>query len=371
MKLSPFLKCICPACFEEIYLGECRIISSTTSGNILKDPGKGLFARAHVVPLNGSYYAQELAQRECPECTYLLPYNIEQVPNLIFVVVGDVSSGKSHYIISMIQQIKQDWMANASGFASFTCLTSKREQDYIKEYFNPLYGHNQSLAATQPRDPIDPQHPLIYHLITAPSLHHPPIEANLMIYDASGEDFEQLNRLVQVARFTLISNAFIFVVDPFTILPLIQELDPQIQYALDEQIQSAQGRRAADRLNFVIRMVERYRGVPLGSSFRDTPIAVMISKSDIFEAANPTRSFHFKTSPAYGDGVDLRDIDLIDQEVQDLLREYNQGDLLAATYRFKKLKYFATSATGTPPNIGGKLTYVKPRRCLDPMLCNM
>src|SRR6266568_144801 len=95
-----FAKCICPSCFNEINLGDCRILSGRTSGKILKSPSKNLFQRMNVEPLTGPLYTTELARRECHFCKYLLPTNIERVPSITLVVVGDVSSGKSSFLAS-------------------------------------------------------------------------------------------------------------------------------------------------------------------------------------------------------------------------------------------------------------------------------
>src|SRR5947199_1609813 len=97
MNFSPYVKCVCPSCLTEIYLGECRIVSGKTSGIVLKEP-KGPLARMYAEPLDGPKYTLEMARRECTACGYHLPYNIELVSSVTLVIVGDTFSGKSHYI---------------------------------------------------------------------------------------------------------------------------------------------------------------------------------------------------------------------------------------------------------------------------------
>src|SRR5947209_18811012 len=140
MSISPYVKCVCPSCFEEIYLGECAIVSGITTGKVLKAPSKGPLARMRVEPLGGRKYALELARRKCTntQCGYLLPYNIEVVPSLTLVVVGDIFSGKSHYIAALIHQIKSEWIG-IGGFARFNCLTPEIEKEYTQEYFDTLF----------------------------------------------------------------------------------------------------------------------------------------------------------------------------------------------------------------------------------------
>src|SRR5579864_6490346 len=180
LDLDLAVKCVCPACFSEIYLAECRIVSGITRGKVLKTPPKGIFTRMRKPePLDGRAYTLELAHRECPVCDYLLPPNIESVQSITLVVVGDTFSGKSHYIAALIHQLKTDWVRNATGFARFTCLTQDVEKDYIKNYFEPLFIQQQVLVKT-PLAQHPYAKPLIYNLTVSPSPKHPTLETNLM-----------------------------------------------------------------------------------------------------------------------------------------------------------------------------------------------
>jgi hypothetical protein len=367
MKISPYVTCVCPSCFEEIYLGECAIVSGTT-GQELKAPSKGPAARMRVEPLSGRKYSLELARRKCTntQCGYLLPHNIEAVPSLTLVVVGDTFSGKSHYIAALIHQIKSEWIGRG-GFARFTCLTPEIEKIYVREYFDPLFLHKQVLPPTQvARKPT--AEPLVYELVVSRSPKHPPATINLMIYDTSGEDYERMERLVGFARFVLHTSAFIFVADPVMMDDIFNELPTPLQTDLLPAYNLGRGRRAAERLNAVISLFERYRGYSSGARLPNTPVAVMVSKADLFERLALPYRYQFMMDPLYRIGLDQDDINVVDQEVKGLLDQYHQRDLLVATSRFKRVKFFATSATGEPPNAAGQFTKVKPRRCLDPML---
>jgi hypothetical protein len=357
MELS--VKCVCPSCFNEINLAKCKIISEKT-GSELKSPSRGFFSGFKgLEPLDGPYYTQELAHRQCYVCDYLLPPNIESVPSITLAVVGDNFSGKSLYIAALIHQLKTLWTGNAAGFARFMCLTESVESKYTQEYINPLFNQKRVLPATQPAVSSKAE-PLIYKLVTNSFSKHPKTAANLMIYDTSGEDFIRSERIVEYARFALNTNAFIFVADPFTMEPFINALDPVVQDVLRSS-------RAAERLNAVISIYERYHREPEGSSLPHLPIAVMLSKSDMFKSASTSNNIVFQ-NPNYSNGLDLNDIDKVDGEVKRLLSAYRQNDLLNATHNFARVKFFATSATGEPPDASGSFAHVEPCRCLDPVL---
>jgi len=362
------VKCVCPACFEEIFLGECAIMSGITTGRTLKPRAKGLFARMNVEPLVGDKYTRELARRACTNCGYLLPQNIESVPSIRLAVVGDTFSGKSHFIAAFIQQLKNEWLGNINGFARIECLTQEVEKTYAREYIQRLFVNNTKLDPTK-RSITAKADPLIYTLSISPTLRRPPVHANLMIYDTSGEDFEDSARLVQMGRFALNTNALIFVVDPFTIAPIFSQLPPPLQTLLQKDFAYAQRRQAVDNISTILPIFERFHKQSGGANLAGFPIAVMLSKADLLRTIYPPpNTYSFLKNPTYAVELDLNDIETVDQEVKGLLRQYGQGALLAATRQIKNVKFFATSATGKPPDAMGQFASVEPCRCLDPVL---
>jgi hypothetical protein len=369
MQLLPYVMCICPNCFNRINLGECRIVSGRTQGKVLKEAATGAFARMRVEPLTGPIYTLELAHRECPMCLYLLPRNIESVPSITIVVLGDVFSGKSHYIASLLQQIRTEWVRNATGFARFICLTPEREKDYYNTYFEPLFQQRQIIKNTpQARFPVGD--PLIYNLTVSPANGRAPSSTNLMIYDTSGEDYEDAARLVQFAQFVFSTSAFIFVADPLSMPFIRQRLPANIQSDLHLQIAQAARRNSVDMLTSTIAVYENFYGLPGGDRLAGVPISVMVSKSDLLQCLNLAGSVRIMRNPTtYGNGIDLADIDAVDKEVRSLLDHVQENGLLTATRRFKQVNFFATSATGGAQDIHGNFQQkIEPRRCLDPLL---
>lgn len=370
MNISPFPKCVCPSCFEEIYIGECAIVSTVTADLVLRSEMRGNpIARRFVERLDGPKYTQQLAQRRCTNasCRYLLPPNIERVGTITLAVVGDNASGKSHYIAALIHQIKEDWAGSTGGFIRFECLTPEVERTYTNNYFNPLFLGGRPIPFTQPANkPV--ADPLIYNLTIAPANGQKTETANLAIYDASGEDFRRKERVVEFARFVLHTNAFIFVVNPVSIPSLFMKFPQLLQGKLQTQYQNVAGMRAGDRFNEIISTYERFKKYKSGSELPDTPVAIMLSKSDLLQSFSPPGSYTFMNTVTYGDSVDLADLAQVDLEVQTLLRQYKQGDLLAASSRLKHKRFFATSATGEPPDANDRFAKVEPLRCLDPIL---
>ncbi len=76
-----YVKHRCPACMKAFYPGDCEIVSSVIPGKVLKYPSAGWgrhFERIKPAPLTSREFSDELACRKCPNCGFLLPFNIEQ-----------------------------------------------------------------------------------------------------------------------------------------------------------------------------------------------------------------------------------------------------------------------------------------------------
>ncbi len=360
-------KRLCPLCITEFYPGDCRIISRIT-GKELKAAPKGKLdrrqARRNPESLLGPKYVNELASRECPHCHYLLPYNIESVENKSIVVLGDTYAGKSHYLAALIYQIEEGMMQGSHQYMRYVCLTNDVRHRYTTDYLDRLFKKKQVISGTQPADPTTPNMPLIYELTIKKSQAHLPKRVNLILYDASGEDYATPERLVQYSRYVLNANAIIFLADPVSMHNILDRLPPHLQN------QPATARKAAAVLNSVLQLFERNLGVQAGSRLVRIPIAITLSKSDLLKYLRGINNpYRFLTNPPYGynGGVDQQDLQFIDQEVQELIDEFGDRTLLQ-TAQTLNAQFFAVSATGSSPKLDGTYPAVQPCRCLDPVL---
>jgi hypothetical protein len=150
-----YTKCKCPRCFKEIYPGECTIVAR--NNDILPPTGWPM----RPGPLVGTFYAQRFARRKCYECDYLLPDNIERVPNIRLAIIGDNLSGKSHYLAALVHDLKE--LAHKSRLYSLRCLTPEAELRIDRECSNPLFVDLREINRTQ--RPMQWVEPLIYQII--------------------------------------------------------------------------------------------------------------------------------------------------------------------------------------------------------------
>lgn len=365
-----YIKRTCPQCIQEFYPGDCDIVSTTTidsttkTNKVLKKAPRSGWQQ-HLSRINPERIHHDLvldlACRKCPHCGYLLPSNIELVENINIAIVGDLHSGKSHYIAALIHQIQRGELQRTNRFARFACLTQKVEQDYRRDVIRPLFEEKKSPAPTQAATGLI--EPLIYELVMSPSPGYPTRRINLMLYDASGEDLAVRERMVMVARYVLNANAIIFLADPTTMDAIYKQLPVFLQNKLTT------GRTASDVLNSIIKLFEDYHGHSPGAPLTSIPIAVTLPKSDLLKQLTSVQnSYSFLKRPVYNGVIDLQDMNTVDREVRQLLETYGERHLLQATQNFAKVKFFATSATGYAPDKNGIYPAIDPCRCLDPIL---
>lgn len=359
-------KRLCPLCAKEFYPGECRIVSRITRQELKAAPTGRLGkqrARRNPESLVGPRYVNELASRECPHCSYLLPYNIESVENKSVVVIGDTYAGKSHYLAALIQQIEDGQVQGPDQYMRFVCLTEDVRQEYARDYLDRLFKNKKVINQTQPAIQNKRNRPLIYEITIKKSRTHLPKHINLILYDASGEDYADPERLVQYSSYVLNASAIIFLADPVSMANILDRLPPHLQ-------NQPAARKATAVLNSVLQLFERNLGVQAGSRLVRIPIAITLSKSDLLKYLRGINDqYGFLTNPTYGysGGVDLEDLELVDQEVRQLVEEFGDRTLLQST-QMLNAQFFAVSATGSSPKMDGTYPIVQPCRCLDPVL---
>lgn len=348
--------CICPLCAKEFYPGDCRILSSMT-GQLLKNAPKGIqrqLALRQPEPLTGPMYMRAQAQRECPHCQYLLPYNIETTLTKSIVIVGDTYSGKSHLFAELMRQIEED------GYYSRVTSLTQYTQERLHENFYRLFEKRQALAATLPAPNLASNEPLIYELVTSEHMSHLSKRYNLVLYEASGEDYANPKRLISFCPYVLSASAIIFLVDPSAM--------PGINAQLPTPMQITTGRKTTHVLDVIIRLIEQRFGSQAGKHLAQIPIAVTLSKSDLFKYVRGTYKFLLpRPKDEYKNGIDLHDLAAIDAEVREVISNYGNRSLLRVTQGLNA-QFFAISVTGSPPDTTGTFTEIASIRCADPFL---
>ena len=365
--VNPFRKRRCPFCFERFYLGDCAIISTTTTNKVIDPPPQG-FSRVvnrFLIPkLVSTKYTKELACRACPACKAQLPANIESMGDQIIGLVGGNSAGKSHYISSLIAVLK-DGGAIPIGCTRFSPINDDVGLHYINEYYEPVFVRKEPITKSTRRS----LKPLIYTMLFKKPGWLPWFPRTegvyLVLFDGAGEDQEDQTILVQHSRYILNASALIFLIDPMTMQGVVGQM-PVHRRPTHKIVTN---REAINMLDRVIRMIESSQALRPGRKL-GIPTAITIAKSDELQCIDKLdKQSIFFCDAVYGNQVRVADFKTIDDEVRALISEYDNPMLLETSKTFKNVSFFAISATGCPPDPStNHFPHIKPHRCLDPLL---
>jgi len=317
----------------------------------------------YVRSLTGSKYTKELAARRCPKCQELLPNNIEYMENFIIGMVGDTASGKSHYIAALINALEQGEALNGVKCIGFIPKGDTQVR-YENEYYGPLFVDKTVITATALKGDEYKYRPLIFEMVFAATNNSDRKKyVNLVLFDAGGEDMKDPKGMAILTRYILKASGLIFLVDPMSIQGVVREPSALPQPNV------VRASSSFSLLYQVIDMCRMEKGIKPGDKIK-TPIVIAVSKSDLLN--NVTGSIgmqpSFTSEPSYRDGFHLQDYDTTNDEVQEVLRRFNESAILKTSEAFENVSFSAFSATGMSPDQFNRFSSVKPCRCVDPLL---
>lgn len=362
----------CPSCLDQFYVGDCDIISKIEGKILRKGPAPNEWRtprRKNVETLTSPKYLRHLACRSCPHCGYLLPFNIECAKNISIAVVGDTISGKSHYIASVIHTLRERWLPEYKKSVSLTCLTPEVEVEYYENVMRPVFVNKEAVHPTQPATGNTSSRPLIYELKFKSSSGEAPKRVNLLFYDGSGEDYAWQERMIRYARHVMYASAIIFLVDPLAFPEVAKQIKAANQLPFDLITGGIDSRSPTHAIKSTLQLFERYHGSQAENLLRSLPVAMALSKADLFRHVASVAPEHgFLSHSRSGKSLNLQEINAIDKEVRALVKKYKGHSLLRLSQRFSTVSFFATSATGCAPDKQGLYRVIEPYRCLDPIL---
>ncbi|MBV9281549.1 MAG: hypothetical protein JOZ41_15830 [Chloroflexi bacterium] len=353
---NPYPRNLCPYCFAWFYWRECDIVAAYEENNVLRPgtPGaKGGDRREDLGRWSG------LSPRyRCPNerCRRHLPFGYDSATNVIVGIVGGTGSAKTHYIAMLIYHLRTTGILGAIGCKEFQVPPGVRDR-YSSEFYPQLIRDRGVLGKTPPTDQAHPVEPLIYTM----AFEDPKAgtkRINLILYDVSGEDIENDERLRTYCRFVLNSDALIFLVDPVNMLGLYDDL------RLD-RLQERPASPADAVLNLVKNFYRDHLEIKFGEPI-PIPLAVTISKSDLLKMLSRDSPI-FRNSNR-GDVLSPEDLKVVDEVVRDLVERHEDPTFVMNCRVFQPHHFFAVAPTGSSPDPDGKYAVLAPCRCLDPFL---
>ncbi len=365
--IDPSRQVVCPFFFTSFNIGHCEVVSTRTTGKVINKAPSGIdkvLSLFWIPSLDGPEYTAELACWRCPnpQCQEPLPHNIEYMDNHIIALVGGRSSGKSHYIATLINELERGRDLEHIGCAEFRPSNQSVSTRYRQGYYEPFFGRREVLPFTPTVVGGNVYKPLVYEMLfERKQSWRRPKSVNLVIFDVSGEDIQDQVSLAVYCRYIMHASAMIFLIDPLAM--------PGVRDKLPEYLRPkvAPGDEAFRILNSVVQIYERYKGTRPGTRI-SVPAALTVAKSDLMKYVQDVDMhsiiFH---DPDYSDGIKMNDMKAISDEVEAIIDRIEGPALLRPSKRFTNRSFFSISATGCSSDDTGHFPTISPRRCLDPL----
>jgi GTPase SAR1 family protein len=375
--VNPTFTIRCPYCRYTFHPGDAIISSLAHSNTVLYTPPKHgslkyYLSRVKIEELSGTKYTTEMARRVCPSCHRLLPEH-EMDRTLNIAIVGDTSSGKTHFIAVLIDQLKRGLLMQAGNDGMrLISLSPETDRKYMSEYYTPILQNRDARMGGTARGTFSASgtpvtsDPLIYQLMLHDNRTNITQTVNLLLYDIAGEEIADSTLIVQFGEHILRADAIIYLADPMTIEKVREQLPSHLQPGSQE----VSARSAHEVLANVMYRFEQYQRIAPGTNI-EVPTAIMLSKSDLLKYTLPVsqhRNYLIFQPETYDGKAHPQELARLHQEVESCLRFYGEQALLQVSSRFTQFHFFAVSATGAPPDGNGKYIHLEPLRCLDPFV---
>ena len=326
-------------------------------------PGRfSLFKSKMPATCNCRTCSKETKTRLCKTCHSVLPHTISDYEDIIIAVIGAKSSGKSHYIGVLINEINKK-IGNA-----YSSILQSENDDTIERYKykfrNPLFKDKNILDVT-PSAQADPdvRKPLLYTMKF--NVGSKIKVVTLSLFDTAGEDLKAQVDMEKHTKYLIHSAGVICLVDPLQIDTVREEV---VQKSPSTPLPIADPN--AEPSDLIVRTTKLIRqGLNLKEeTLISTPIAVSFSKVDAIKPlVDITSSLLRKSLHTETDAFNVEDFEAVNSEMRSLVQAWTEGNLTnMLQLNYQNYAFFGLSALGHAPV--GKLDTIEPYRVEDPFL---
>lgn len=304
----------------------------------------------------------------CPHCHNPLPADFIEEGSEIISIIGDRSSGKTVYFLSLIDQLRKN------GYRVHIHQTTPSDVSYDESTRTSLVYEKQSRELFQESILPDQNRavrptPMLFKISSRRKEENKGRTIYLVFYDTAGEIFRDANKIDSLARYLKDSAGIILLMDPFTTAGLQDVL-------VEGGIIPERTKATVDPIVLFDRL-DQIRG---REKVLHKPIALTYSKIDAVVKAlekmgNPYRiaGIDLKSDSSFlltGE-LKLDEVDAINDGLRTAAEKWGNGNLIEfATRLFGKenVRMFAVSALGCNPDARGKIPNLKPYRVMDPLV---
>lgn len=347
--------------------GAGRNVASALMGNVIEpsdqaDEKKRQLWEKGILPrsVKCSFCGKESHTYLCPKCHFVLPHDIEHVRQWTIAVVGSRGGGKSFLIGSFVHSLENHLVSTMD--MTMSMLDDDTQERWLNDFYGPIFRDRTLLPLTSPAEiNMRVRIPLILRLARTGrfKVHN----ANLSLFDSSGEDMNKSRTISEHVRSILFADGLVFVIDPWQVRQVRDRLaDPAIQPAVVNEMSSPE--RLLDRL---IGTFEREGIVKEGAKIQ-IPLALVVTKIDTLTPLLDPSSILMNAS-THRHSLNLKEIETVSEEVKGWLgRWLTPGFLKKVEQRFTSYSYFGVSALGEQRDPGGQLEVLDALRVEEPFL---
>ena len=312
----------------------------------------------------------------CPHCHNTLPDTTLNGCDNIISVVGTRSSGKSHYIAVLVNELQRR-IAPALGASvqGFVDMSGAYNADaiYRRTKYDRLYGKQETLEMTQSNFTGlrgEDKQPLVYTFDYVGRQAGRSNRFTLAFFDAAGEDLQDAHLMATVNRYLGHSAGIIFLVDPLQVPEVLAQVEAASGH-VSHSTGAVAGAAPDTVMANISALIRQSRGIKPTRPI-DIPVAVAFSKFDEVEPIVPAGMAVRAPSPHCAAGAFVEsDRMTVDAEMRNLLSAWGmQSFLMQAQANYRNHSYFAVSSLGlhNAPDSTGHVHRPLPHRVEDPLL---
>ena len=312
----------------------------------------------------------------CPRCHNTLPDTTLSGCDNIISVVGTRSSGKSHYIAVLVNELQRR-IAPALGATvqGFVDMSGAYNADaiYRRTKYDRLYGRQETLELTQSNFTGmrgEDKQPLVYTFEYVGRARGRKGRFTLAFFDAAGEDLQDAHLMATVNRYLGHSAGIIFLMDPLQVPEVLARVESAAGH-VSHSTGAVAGFAPDTVLANISALIRQSRGLKPGRPI-DIPVALTFSKYDEVAKLVPGAAAAAAPSPhcAAGGFVEADRV-AVDAEMRSLLGAWGLQPLLMqmqANYRNFSLFAVSSLGMGNAPDGAGRVHRPLPHRVEDPLL---
>jgi Double-GTPase 2 len=308
-------------------------------------------------------FADFEAQGYEPQCPlgHTLPIEVAQRDTIVIGLIGEIASGKTHYLASLVMGLLEGDLLAQVGID--VGLAPESRTYFGANYQAPLYGAQQVLPATAliaDEEDIADRRPIILVMRDVGTRR----ETNVIFYDASGEQLSSSASVAKYNRFLYAADALFFLVPPVALPGVRAQIETPDAYRQS----LVQTKGMIDGLELQLRKAQG-----LGQGTLDVAAAVLLTKADLCRGVQGFDD-DLLLEPDYS-------AESVDDTMARIARETGQVSrfitgargaqlVMGVESRFPGATFHAVSATGCNRE-GDTYPHLSPSRCADPFISTL